>query len=159
MALEVILRLDEAQDLRSLSPEEQEITEILKRRVTSLAIMERARKKQRAHMVNLKEGDANTKYFHMKINARRRNFILRLKKGPGWVTKHEEMEQTIHAHFALAMKRGPRHTRDFNWDIIHPPDCDLSPLGNDITEKEVHEAIKSLPSDKASGPDTSPTYL
>jgi hypothetical protein len=51
--------------------------------------MERARKKKSAGMVYLKKGDANTKYFHMKINARRRkNFILRLKKGPGWVTKH-----------------------------------------------------------------------
>jgi hypothetical protein len=63
MALELILRFDEAQDFRALSPEEHDIRKILKRSVTRLAIMERARKKQRARMVNLKEGDANTKYF------------------------------------------------------------------------------------------------
>jgi hypothetical protein len=64
MALELILRFNEAQDFHALSPEEHDIRKILKRRVTSLAIMERARKKQSARMVNLKEGDANTKYFH-----------------------------------------------------------------------------------------------
>jgi hypothetical protein len=154
MALEVILRLDEAQDFRTLSPEENAIRKRLKKRVTSLAVMERARKKQCASMANLKEGDANTKYFHMKINARRRkNFILRLKKGPGWVTKHEDMEQTIHTHFNKTMQRGPRRSRDFNWGNINLPGCDLSSLADDFTEKEVHEAIKGMPSDKAPGPD------
>jgi hypothetical protein len=91
MALELILRFDEAQDFRPLSLEEHEFRKTLKRQVTSLAIMERARKNQSARMVNLKEGDANTKYFQMKINARRRrNFSLRLKRGAGWVTKHED---------------------------------------------------------------------
>jgi hypothetical protein len=102
----------------------------------------------------LKEGDANTKYFHMKINARRRkNFILRLKKGSGWVTKHKDIEQTIHTHFNETMQRGPRRSRDFNWDNINLPGCDLSSLADDFTEKEVHEASKGMPSDKAPGPD------
>ena len=108
MALEVILRLDEAQDFRPLSPEESDIRKRLKQRVVSLAAIERSRKRQCAHMRNLKDGDANTKYFHMKINARRRkNFILRIKSGPGWLTKHEDMEHTIHSHFISAMRKGP----------------------------------------------------
>jgi hypothetical protein len=36
---------------------------------------------------------------------------------------------------------------------MHVLDCDLSRLGDDYTEKEVHEAIKALPSDKAPRPD------
>jgi hypothetical protein len=72
MALEVILKLDEVQDFRPLSPEEVDIRKRLKTKVLSLAVIERSRKKQCARMVNLKEGDANTKYFHMKINGRRR---------------------------------------------------------------------------------------
>jgi hypothetical protein len=116
MALEVILRLDEAHDFRTLSPVEHDIRKRLKKWVTSLAVMERARKKQCDRMVNLKEGDANTKYFHMKINARRRkNFILCLKKGPGWVTKHEDVEQTIHTDVT--------ETIDAAWcvDVNHRP--------------------------------------
>jgi hypothetical protein len=116
--------------------------------------MERARKKQSARMPNLKEGDVNTKYFHMRINARRRkNFILRLKKGSGWVTKHEDIEQTIHIHFNKTMQRGPRCARNLNWDNINIPGCDHSSLADDFMEKEVHEAIKGMPSGKAPGPD------
>jgi hypothetical protein len=154
VALELILRFDETQDFRPLSPEEHEFRKTLKRWVTSLAIRERARKKQSARMVNLKEGDANTKYFHMKINARRRrNFTLRLKRGAGWVTKHEDIEHTINAHFAMSMKKGPTRSRDFSWDNIPLLECDLSSLAEDVTEGEVHEAVKALPSDKAPGPD------
>ena len=46
MALEVILRLDVAQELRPLSVEERDICTRLKRKVVALAVMERARKRQ-----------------------------------------------------------------------------------------------------------------
>jgi hypothetical protein len=76
-----------------------------------------------------------------------------LKRGAGWVTKHEDIENTIHAHFAMSMKKGPTRSRDFNWDNIPLPECDLSSLAEDFTEGEVHEAVKALPFDKAPGPD------
>jgi hypothetical protein len=44
MALEVILRLDEAQEFRQLSPEEQTLRKRLKLRVQGLAAIERARR-------------------------------------------------------------------------------------------------------------------
>ena len=62
MALEVILRLDMAMDLRPLSPEEWDLRMRLKRRVIGYAILERARKGQASRIRNLKEGDANTKF-------------------------------------------------------------------------------------------------
>jgi hypothetical protein len=38
--------------------------------------VERARKKQSASISNIKEGDANTKFFHLRVNARKRkNYI------------------------------------------------------------------------------------
>jgi len=48
MALEVILRLDEAQEYRQLSPEEQTLRKSLKLRVQGLAVIERARRSQAA---------------------------------------------------------------------------------------------------------------
>jgi hypothetical protein len=64
---------------RHLSPEERDIRTRLKRRVIGLAALERARKKHRARINDLRDGDANTKFFHRKVNARRRkNFILKL---------------------------------------------------------------------------------
>ena len=46
MALEVILRLDMAQEVRALSNDEQDLRKQLKRKVVALAVLERARKKQ-----------------------------------------------------------------------------------------------------------------
>jgi hypothetical protein len=105
-------------------------------------------------MVNLKEGDANTKDFDMEINfGRRRIFILRLKRGSGWVTKHDETKKTIHTHFTETMNKGPHRSRDLNWENIRLPECDLSSLADDFTKDVVHDAIKDLPYDKALGPD------
>ena len=63
MALEVILRLDVAQECRPLSAEELDIRRRLKRKVISLSVLERARKRQCSRITNLKVGDANTYFF------------------------------------------------------------------------------------------------
>jgi hypothetical protein len=80
-ALLVILHFDMAQEERLLYPEELDLRASLIRRVVALAVVERARKRQCARIANIKEGDANTKFFHLRVNARRRkNHIHRLKK-------------------------------------------------------------------------------
>src|SRR4051812_20123798 len=66
MALEVILRLDVAQENRSLSLEERDLRARLKRRIIGLEALERTRKRQASRVTNLKEGDANTEYFHIR---------------------------------------------------------------------------------------------
>ena len=76
MALEIILRLDEAQDVRILSPEEADLRKRLKRRVVGLAVLERARKRQSSWITYIKEGDANTRYFHLSINGRRQKNLI-----------------------------------------------------------------------------------
>jgi hypothetical protein len=71
MDLDVIHRLDVAQETIELSEIERHLGSGLKRRVTTLAIIERARKSQASIASNLKLGDANTKLFHSRINSRR----------------------------------------------------------------------------------------
>jgi hypothetical protein len=66
MVLEVILRLDVVQESRDLSDEERDIRARLKRGVIGLAVLERSRKRQALRVTNLKEGDANTMYFHLR---------------------------------------------------------------------------------------------
>jgi hypothetical protein len=84
MAQEVILRLDEAQDFRQLSDEELALRSKLKKRILGWLVIEKARRKQSARIKHVKEGDANTRFFHLRANGRRRkNFIQRLSCGNG----------------------------------------------------------------------------
>src|SRR5688572_15379623 len=81
MASDVVPRLDIAQEHRALTVEETNLRQKLKRRILGLAVIERARRKQASRIKNLKLGDANTKYFHKKINSRRKKTTFRgLKK-------------------------------------------------------------------------------
>jgi hypothetical protein len=67
-----------------LSASERVLRARIKRKVIALAVVERAKKKQSARIANIKEGDANTKFFHLRMNARRRkNYIQRLKNDRG----------------------------------------------------------------------------
>jgi hypothetical protein len=119
-ALLVIMHLDLAQENRSLSASERVLRARLKRKVIALAVVERARKKQSARIANVKEGDANTKFFHLRMNARRRkNYIQRLKNDRGWVTDHRAKEQVVQTHFQSVMSKGDTSSVDFNWDAIN----------------------------------------
>ena len=77
-------------------------------------------KKQSARIANLKEGDANTKFFHRRINARRRkNHIHRLKHDQGWITEHDAKEKLILDHFSKVMKKGNTCNKDLNWEELN----------------------------------------
>jgi hypothetical protein len=154
MALEVILQLDMAQENRLLSNEERELRSRLKKRVIGLAALERSRKRQASRITTLKEGDANTRFFHLRVNARRRkNHILRLKHNNGWVTEHNQKKSIIHNHFKSIIKRGPPRSKNFNWTTIPSIQCDLSLLSGEFTEEEVKAAVDGTACDKAPGPD------
>jgi hypothetical protein len=68
----VIQLLDMAQDVRLLSDVEFNIRAKFKKRLLGWAVIERARKFQASRIRKLYDGNANTKYFHLKVNARRR---------------------------------------------------------------------------------------
>jgi hypothetical protein len=153
-ALLVILHLDLALEGRTLSPEERDLRACLKRRVVSLAVVERARKKQCARISNIKEGDSNTKFFHLRVNARRRkNHIQRIKHNGGWVTNHSQKEKIIHDHFATVMGRGPPREYDFNWESIAFSEVPMTGIEDPFSEEEVHNAISQMPADKVPSPD------
>ena len=136
MALEVILRLDLAQEQRELSLEERDFQKRLKRRIISLAVLEKSRKRQNSRITNLKEGDANTRYFHLRVNHRRRkNFIHRLKHNQGWVTSHEDKEKIVHSHFKNIAKKGPTRNIDVNWGLLPTPNCNLQGLWHSLRRR------------------------
>ena len=122
----------------------------LKRRILGPAVIERTRKRQASRIVNLREGDANTKFFHLKANARKRkNHIQRLQKDGGWAATHEEKATLIQEHFEAAMSPPPPQQRDFNWGNLNLQLFNLDHLVEPFTEKEIYEAILQTSPDKA----------
>jgi hypothetical protein len=133
---------------------ESDLRAKLRRKVMALSVIERSRKKQCARIANLKDGDANTKFFHRRVNARRRkNHIHRLKRDNGWVTEHGAKQEIAHNHFKETLGKRSTRNRDFNWDGLVFQDPELHGLGAPFTEEEVRNAINHMPSDKAPGPD------
>ena len=154
LALEVILVLDMAQESRPLTEVERTLRTALKRRVMGLAALERTRKRQASRISFLREGDANTKFFHLRVNSRRRkNNIMRLKKGEGWVTSHEEKANHIHEFFSGILGPPEPRSLDFNWNLMNPATEGLESLGLPFSEMDIKGAIDDMPLDKAPGPD------
>jgi hypothetical protein len=77
LANEIILRLETAQENRMLS-DEQKLRKDLEARVLGLAAVERSRRRQTSRFLWLKEGDACTRFFHLKANGRRRQKLYPL---------------------------------------------------------------------------------
>jgi hypothetical protein len=78
------LRLDIAQEDRQLSSEEISLRQELKIRVLGLAALERSRRRQASRINYIRAGDACTRFFHLKMAARkRRQYIPSLRKLDG----------------------------------------------------------------------------
>jgi hypothetical protein len=68
------------------------------------------------------QGDANTKYFHLKVNVRRRkNFIQHLKIEGGWAISHQDKSDLVQQHYATSMFARDHRTQDINWDTLDHP--------------------------------------
>jgi exonuclease III len=156
MANEVIHRLDMAKDRQALSAEESQLRKDLKTRVLGLAAVERSRRRQASRLVWLKEGDACTKFFHLRANGRRRkNFVSCLKTvSGGYSWSHGDKEHVLHKHFQDIMGSREDRQATINWDVLNFPQLsEHNHLDDPFTEEEIKGAIAELPAEKAPGPD------
>lgn len=158
IANEVILRLDIAQEHRTLSPGEMALRQDLKVRILGLAALERSRRRQASRINYIKSGDACTRFFHLKMAARkRRQYISSLKDQNGTlVWNHEEKQHVLQEYFQNLMGRKVSRSRTFDWQAIQLSMLQQMPgleLDRPFTEGEIEHAIKCLPTEKAPGPD------
>jgi len=154
LAREVVLRIDEAQELRVLSPREQALRKSLKLRVLGLASLARTIARQRSRLTFLSEGDANTRFFHLQACHRgRKNRIDSLSVLGDEVFSEEGMAQAAYDHFNSVLGAAFDRTRRMNLEAIGLPSLGSEALENVFTEDEVKGVIMSMPNDKAPGPD------
>lgn len=154
MANEVILRLDTAQESRTLSDTEVQLQRELKHHVLGWAAIERARRRQSSRVLNLKEGDACTKFFHQKANGRRkRNMIAYLRDDTGeFVWKHAEKEQLAFSYFHTVLGTKSNRGCTLDWDSMELGQIEDT-LDQAFSLEEIKAAMDDLPMEKAPGPD------
>ncbi|XP_073362266.1 uncharacterized protein [Aegilops tauschii subsp. strangulata] len=103
IALEVIHRLDVAMDSRPLSAAEVELRKCLKRKVLGLCSLERTIARQRSRMLQLPEGDGNTRLFHQQASHRQRKNTIRVVRHNGNLfTGQEEVADAVDDYFGQA---------------------------------------------------------
>jgi hypothetical protein len=154
LARELLHQLEIAQDLRMLTRLEVELKNSLKKHSLALASFKRTIARSRSRIQRLREGDANTRFFHIQARHRKgKNFISRLVGDNGICTSHDDNARLIHEFYEglLGTTWNREHTIDLQ--ALGIPAYDLADLDVPFTEKEVWETIKQLPSDKAPGPD------
>ncbi|XP_073357834.1 uncharacterized protein [Aegilops tauschii subsp. strangulata] len=150
----VILQLDMAQEARNLTEQEWLLCKQLKLKVLGFAALERARKRQASRIMWLKSGDANSKFFHAKIRARRRkNYIHSIKVGNAEITEHHEKASAARDHFTESIGRLRQRSCTLNWEELHLREIDMSGFDLPFTEPEVWAAVLASPAEKAPGPD------
>jgi hypothetical protein len=111
--------------------------------------------KTRSRLNWLKEGVANTSYFHLHAKYRKRkNYMAKVKVDDRLVLDQEEKKEVVWEFYNNLL--GTAREREFTLDLpsFNPgTQLDLEGLNQIITEEEVWDTIKSLPADKAPGPD------
>jgi hypothetical protein len=118
IARELILKFDAAQEDRILSPHESWLHKQLKVVYLGFASLERTIARQRSRIAWLKDGDANTAFFHRQCSYRRqKNRIIALQHGNSLLTKQADMPEAAFAHFDDLL--GTAATREHTLNLEH----------------------------------------
>jgi hypothetical protein len=101
----------------------------LKRRVLGLASLERTIARQKSRIAWLREGDANTAFFHLDATARRhRNHIFRLRKDGVTVIEPEEMSDIATDNYVQLLGTPRARSCSLNLDALNLPIVDMPKL-------------------------------
>jgi hypothetical protein len=102
----------------------------------------------------MKEGDANTEYFHQHARYRKnKNFIGKLQVQNRLIVDQKEKKEAIWDFYNSLLGMVPPRALALNLEAFHRCPLNLHELEQMVTEEEVWHTIRSLPSDKAPGPD------
>ncbi|KAM0859677.1 hypothetical protein ACQ4PT_047047 [Festuca glaucescens] len=148
VAHEVIARLDQAQELRLLSPNELSLRRNLKRRLLGLASLERTIARQRARVAGVREGDANAQFFRIYAAKRSmRNHISCLRSGDRIVSEQAELEQVATDFFVGSIGTAQERQHDISLAHLGLPDVDVSCLEANFSDDEAKKMLSTKADD------------
>ncbi|KAF8674304.1 hypothetical protein HU200_048128 [Digitaria exilis] len=154
VARELVLRFDRQMERRQLTDDEVSLRRELKLKVLALASLERTIARLRSCIIFLKDGDANTKLFHLQCShrARKKHIAVLEWEGVTAINQHEKAD-ILYRYFSEAIDPTTDRPMRINLAAIGVPPTDLSHLDAPFTEEEVWSTIKNLPKEKSPGPD------
>lgn len=92
VAREIILKFDKAQEDRTLTPHETWLHKSVKQSYLGYVSLERTMARQRARIATLRDGDANTTFFHQQSSYRgQKNRVYDLSVNDRIITEHTDM--------------------------------------------------------------------
>jgi mannosylglycoprotein endo-beta-mannosidase len=142
IANQIVLRFDVASESRQLSQAERWLRNTMKMTVLGLASLDRTIARQRSRIRWLKEGDANSKLFHVVANGRRmKNFIASVRVGEQIFTDQVDKEAAFFSAYTslIGEIRCKEHTVDMTALGIEPKHLhDLEVL---FSEEEVWRVV------------------
>lgn len=151
---EVILQLDKAQEHRMLTPAETEFRKFLKNRLLGLLAIDKARARQKSCITWLRKGDANTKYFQIMANIRKKkNYIHMLQAEGISVTSRQAKHKAIFDHYSNHLGTYQPRSCAINLQNLNWEQRQLEHLDEPFSEQEIRKAIFQAPKEKAPGPD------
>lgn len=118
----------------------------LKGRCLAFVSLERIRVRQRSRISYLREWDANTKFLHMKVNARRRkSTILPLQHDGNVAIAQDDMMNMVRSYYqGITGSHAPKDV-GLDSEAIGLRPFELSGLEAPFTEEEVKKIIMEMP--------------
>jgi hypothetical protein len=154
LSREILHQFEIAQDSRQLSSGELWLKNNLKKHSLALASLQRTIARLRSRIGWLRDGDANTKLFHLHAcHRKRKNFIGRIVAGERICSSHDDKAVVIDDFYENLLGSCTDREHTINLTELDIDAHDLADLELPFSEEEVWDTIKILPSDKAPGPD------
>lgn len=154
LSREMLHRLEISQDNRVLTPTEDWFRRELKRHCLVLSSLERTVARLRSRIRYLKDGDANTALFRSQARFKKqKNYISKVIHNDGMAITQKDKQGAFLEYYDDLLGTAIPRTSTLDLNFFHREGLDLSALDEPITEEEVWQTIKTLPADRAPGPD------
>ena len=150
--------LDAKEETRRLTAEEKLFQVNLHTNIEKLTLLEEISWRQKSRVLHLKEGDANTRFFHRMANSNRKNNGIESLMVNGTLSSNQGMIADCITHFFMNLYFEHQVVRPFPNVLVFPmiSGDNADWLERPFEEAEIFDVVQSFHGDKSLGPDGFP---
>ena len=150
--------MDAKEETHRLSAEEKLEQTNLRTNIEKLTLMEEISWRQKSRVLHLKEGDANTRFFHRMANSNRQNNGIESLMVNGTLSSNQGMIANCITHFFMNLYFEHQVVRPFPDVLVFPmiSGDNADWLERPFEEAEIFDVVQSFYGDKSPGPDGFP---